>query len=283
MMSVSESDINWSWFATFVLVHFFTAVFTALTSSNLYETSDKMLLWVFWMSTLVSVVVFSMALASLTAKATRAVLIGLLVFLGGYMLSSVYSHEERSIGLVQLISLHPIAAFSYGLMQIGSLEGDGVGLTMDSLNFSENKSGYTFQNTLNMLLVDCVFWGVLCFYFNRVIQPDYGQALPWYFPISSAYWFPGKSSNSLSQSEVAEKVAVSGIPYEPVSDALRRQAAEGKSIEIHNLRKVFGEKAAVDGLNLSMYSGQITALLGHNGEFHLGMSQLTTALIEAQS
>jgi ABC-type multidrug transport system ATPase subunit len=69
----------------------------------------------------------------------------------------------------------------------------------------------------------------------------------------------------VSETAVADKVAMSGIPYEPVSDVLKRQSADGKSIEIHDLRKVFGEKAAVDGLNLSIYSGQITALLGHNG------------------
>ncbi len=42
------------------------------------------------------------------------------------------------------------------------------------------------------------------------------------------------------------------------------------SIVIRNLRKVFQKGlqkkvAAVDGLNLKMYDGQITAFLGHNG------------------
>ena len=69
----------------------------------------------------------------------------------------------------------------------------------------------------------------------------------------------------MSDLSVADKVSQTGIPYEEVSDALKRQADEGKSIEIHDLRKAFGDKSAVDGLNLSMYNGQITALLGHNG------------------
>jgi ABC-type transporter Mla maintaining outer membrane lipid asymmetry ATPase subunit MlaF len=56
------------------------------------------------------------------------------------------------------------------------------------------------------------------------------------------------------------------ILMEPVSDALKRQANEGKSIEIHRLMKQFGEKTAVEDLTLSMYSGQVTALLGHNGK-----------------
>ena len=56
-----------------------------------------------------------------------------------------------------------------------------------------------------------------------------------------------------------------GIAIEEVSNNLKDQAAAGKSIEVRKLRKVFGEKIAVDGLSMSIYSGQITALLGHNG------------------
>jgi ATP-binding cassette, subfamily A (ABC1), member 3 len=265
MMSLTESDINWSWFATFMLVHFVTATAAAIVSTSLFEESDASLLWLFWMLTLTAVVVFAMGVAALTAKTTRAVLMGLLLFLSGYILSSVYSHEDSGIGVVQAISVHPIAAFAYGLNQISILEGDKVGLTVDSVDFAENKSGYSFRHTLTMLMFDCLFWGAFTFYFNRVIQPDYGQALPWYFPFSPAYLGSGPASGPVSDTHVADEVAKSGIPYEHVGEALLRQAGDGKSIEIHNLRKVFGDKAAVDGLNLSMYNGQITALLGHNG------------------
>ena len=55
------------------------------------------------------------------------------------------------------------------------------------------------------------------------------------------------------------------VPLEPVPDHLKQQARDGENIEIKNLKKTFKEKVAVDGLNLSIYNGQITALLGHNG------------------
>jgi ABC-type multidrug transport system ATPase subunit len=44
-----------------------------------------------------------------------------------------------------------------------------------------------------------------------------------------------------------------------------QQERDNSGVHISDLRKQFGEKTAVDGLNLSMYQGQITALLGHNG------------------
>ena len=59
------------------------------------------------------------------------------------------------------------------------------------------------------------------------------------------------------------------IPLEPVSDVLHRQVEIGQCVDIQDLRKEYttntGTKVAVQGLNLTMYSGQITALLGHNG------------------
>merc|ERR1712176_880923 len=98
---------------------------------------------------------------------------------------------------------------------------------------------------------------------NRVIKPDYGQALPWYFPFMSSYWLPSRAAPPATDNyNVADS---DDIPLEPVGDALKKQKEEGTNIEISGLRKEFGDKVAVDGLSLSMYSGQITALLGHNG------------------
>jgi len=78
MMSVTESDIGWSWFITFMIFHFFTGSFAAWVSSILFEKSSFFFLWVFWMLTIIALVVFCMAMASLTSKTVRAVLIGML-------------------------------------------------------------------------------------------------------------------------------------------------------------------------------------------------------------
>lgn len=63
--------------------------------------------------------------------------------------------------------------------------------------------------------------------------------------------------------------AEQGPDVERVSPALAQQIREGKCVLIRGLHKSFmtntGIKHAVDDLNLTMYSGQITALLGHNG------------------
>jgi ATP-binding cassette subfamily A (ABC1) protein 3 len=54
-------------------------------------------------------------------------------------------------------------------------------------------------------------------------------------------------------------------------------------LKIRNLRKEFGEKVAVAGTNMTMYNGQIFALLGHNGAGKTTTISMLTGLLEANS
>jgi ABC-type multidrug transport system fused ATPase/permease subunit len=157
-----------------------------------------------------------------------------------------------------------MATFAYAFREIGRLEDEGTGLTLDTMNTTNYASGYTFANVLRYLFFDSIIWGIFTWYLNRVMKPGYGQALPVYFPLMVSYWCPSRRRKGGDLSGVEAPVDTA-IPVEPVSDTLRMQAREGKSIEVHQLRKTFGEKIAVDDLSLSIYNGQITALLGHNG------------------
>lgn len=75
---------------------------------------------------------------------------------------------------------------------------------------------------------------------------------------------------------------------EPVSALLLTQEQKGTCLQIRGLRKVFkledgDENVAVEGLDLSMYCGQITALLGHNGAGKTTTISMLTGLITPTS
>lgn len=263
MMSVTESDIGWSWFIFFFVFHAVTALGTALVSTQLYENSSPLLLFLFWEFTFLAIICFCLQLASLFSRATLATLVSLLVFFVGYFLTLVISYSTSSTGAIFLVSLHPVAAFAFGLQEIGRLEDLGVGLTFDTITQTDSPNGYTFVNTMSSFLFDALLWGVLTWYTNRVIRSAFGRPLPWYFPFSKSYWFPGSVKSSPQDN--TEIVYPPEVPVEPVSTSLKEQGAEGKGIEIRNLTKTFGDKTAVDRFSMSMFSGQITALLGHNG------------------
>jgi ATP-binding cassette subfamily A (ABC1) protein 3 len=49
---------------------------------------------------------------------------------------------------------------------------------------------------------------------------------------------------------------------------------------VRNLVKTFGEKVAVNDASMTMYNGQIFALLGHNGAGKTTTISMLTGLIE---
>lgn len=208
--------------------------------------------------------VFCMWIATFFSKATTATLMGVLLVLCGYFVTFASAFDTGKSSIIRLVSLHPIAAISYGLQEVGRLEDAGVGVNSSTFSKSDNTSGFVFLSSIQSLMFDCVYWGFGVWYLNRVLRSDYGQSLPYNFPFTASYWCPG-SAKSPVVTDDGETTYAEGIPVEPVTEALRAQSLAGDGIEIRGLRKQFGEKTAVDGLSLSMYKGQVTALLGHNG------------------
>jgi len=54
-------------------------------------------------------------------------------------------------------------------------------------------------------------------------------------------------------------------------------------LQIKNLVKKFGDKIAVKGTNMTMYNGQIFALLGHNGAGKTTTLSMLTGLLQPSS
>jgi len=265
IMSVTESDIGWAWFSTFFLLHLLASTVTAVISTMLYEDSDFLLLWSFWLLTIVAVIVFAMALSAITSKTSRAVLIGVLCFLLGTLLTVAVDFRTSSSTIIGLISLHPVTAFTYGVRSIGRLEDIGLGITSDTVDFTEINVRYSIMTTMRWLGIDILVWGFLSSYLNRVIPQDYGQNLPPWFPLMPSYWFPSMRRPNKEIVDARREANGTGAVIEEVGSALKKQKDLGQTIEIENLRKTYGDKIAIDDLSLSIYNGQITALLGHNG------------------
>jgi ABC-type multidrug transport system ATPase subunit len=258
IMSVTESEIGWSWFVTFLLLHIATVMFTAAVSISLYEDSEGFFLFGFWVVAFVALISITMFMASLTTRATRGVLIGMLVLLFGPMLPMIATFDNGKSGLISLISLHPLSAMTYGLQIIGQLEDKGIGLRSSTVSNTDNPSGLTFTAIMSFLIADCFIWSALSWYTNRVIPPEFGQSLPVNFPFTSSFWFVHGKGNVVAdcdESSLVVGVDDPDVPNEPVGEDALRQTAAGESIEIRKLRKEFGETLAVDDVTLSIYRG----------------------------
>jgi hypothetical protein len=291
MMSVTEFDIELSWYITFMSFNTITSLFCTLVSSFLFPYSSPLFLWIFWFVTFASLTFYSTALAAFCSKATRGVLIGLLFFFTGLFMSLVIDANESSPIIVWIVMLHPLSTFSFGINKLGSLDDFNVGFKSDTLDHIEITTRYTMRLVLLGFVCSCSFWLIVTWYLNRVITPEYGQAAEvWYFPFTYRYWSSffkprsiqhdtikdGETSTTItglsSQSDDGTTMTHDVPPTEDVSEILQKQSKNGECIEITNLHKSFGTKHAVNGLNLTMYNGHITALLGHNGTYEIALS-----------
>lgn len=265
MMSVSEFALEVSWFLSLYGFSFFSGILLTAMSTLFYEQASPLALFVFWQFAFISIVVFSMFISAFFSKTPRATLVGVIVFFAGYFLTLTANVETGSRGLISLVSLHPITALSYGVQIIGSLEDAGVGVVPSTLTFSEFPSGYNFAQTLFSFISSTVWFSIFTWYVNRVFPGPYGQALKWNFMFTRSYWCASRINPTENLEEWTPKETDKDVKLEPPTLALQQQEAEGTGVHIRGLTKTYGENTVVSELDLSMYEGQVFALLGHNG------------------
>lgn len=282
MMSVSESELEFSWFASFSLFFVLVSIFTTIASSFLYTKASPVLLLVFWLFASIAAVLFCLTISACFSKSTRATLVGILLFFAGYFLTLSASYDTGSRGLISLLCIHPVSSLTYGIQIVGILEDSGIGIQRSNLNFSDSVSELTFSNILGFLVFDSIFWGFLMWYLNRVIPGDYGQSLPINFFCKSTYWCRPQS-NSITITGVNAGEYHVEVPIEPVGPVYKDQEAEGIGVHIRGLTKKFGEKTAVNNLDISMYEGQVFALLGHNGAGKTTLISMLTGMLGVTS
>lgn len=159
---------------------------------------------------------------------------------------------------------------------------------------------FSYNTCVIMMFIDSIIYGLLAWYLDKVLPSEYGTRLPYYFPLMKNYWFPienttsnmnslhlnndnNNNNNNLKESlldnaskiELGERDSLTvnnqnqsflGNKFEQVNESLLQQQKDMKCIRIKALRKVYettGEdRVAVDNLDMEMYEGQITVLLG---------------------
>ena len=152
-------------------------------------------------------------------------------------------------------------------------EGANIGVNANTWNASQTYP-VTFRDCLNMMFIDAIWMGVMSWYVAKIWPSEFGTHQPFYFICMPRYWmscfgFKGKVFENIRNVSQEGGILDADVAVEQVTENLERQVGERTCVDIVGLYKEFkttnGKKVAVDGLNLTMYSGQITALLGHNG------------------
>ncbi|XP_049544231.1 cholesterol transporter ABCA5-like isoform X2 [Anopheles darlingi] len=193
------------------------------------------------------------------------------------------THTSAALWTVSLISP---TGFALAMDKILVLDISGQGVTLNNL---WTGPGIPIGGSILMLLVDIVLYAALAFYFDCVIPSDHGTKQKPCFCFNRNYWckkkvpkvplLNGESANSFNNT--AEDQA---CDVEPVSREMRGKEA----IRIVDLYKTFHSCRkpavnAVNGINLTIYEGQITAILGHNGAGKSTLFNILTGLTSPTS
>lgn len=305
MMGVHTAALLCSFYGlqaiVFGVLSFIFSIFLTCFSpgdSAVLPASSTILVFVFFFLWCMAFVSFAFAFHTLFNKAMTGGIVAALVMLAQYVIYKVITITPGATSGVALgfLCLLPNCALTLGIELIGNFESLHIGATFGNLFYSDNNASLAM--VLGMLMLDIVLWTMLGWYLENVFPKEFGVQQPPHFFLQKSYWKeeprprgsliePDGLFARLSRGLLGDTTdtlpgrAENDGSVEPVADSLQA------SIEIRGLRKTFstpaGQKVAVSSLNMSMYEGQILALLGHNGAGKTTTIHMLTGMLAPSS
>lgn len=283
MMMALHGEALWaSWIFHFICLFLPLAIILTIIGTKVFPYSQPQYIFFYFMLFFLSSIAYCIFVSCFFTNSRTAAIIGNLVFLGGFFVYiGISTTDMTDRGTLLAACLHPSAAFAFGTLAFIEYEDASIGINQNTWN---NSVAYaiSFQDTLNMMLIDTIYLSVLAWYISNIWPSEFGTHKPWYFLFLPSYWISCfVSKKPLPATDYLDDTDNPRV--EKVTDNLNAQKANQQCVEVKGLVKYFdtntGRKFAVDGLNLTMYSGQITALLGHNGAGKSTTIAMLTGLI----
>ena len=302
IMGLSDTVYGLSWFLTiFIQMTFISILITLVTSTSIYEYSNKFIVFLFFELFSISIINLCFLLTTLFNRSKVASLIGPMIFFSLFFPYYAVNDPQFSTQIKLSSCLLAPTCFALGIEQFALYEGSLIGIQFNNIN----QLVYNFDVILclTMLFVDCIIYGLLAWYFDKVLPSEFGTPLPTYFFLLPRYWindiqlkwfrsFFWDKSVTYSQLNTSEQlndellsdnvinhqkelnyIQTPNRFIEAIPNELLSQIEDLKTLSIRGLTKVFKstngkqeqEHTAVDNLHADLFEGQVTVLLGHNG------------------
>ncbi|KAK7881153.1 hypothetical protein WMY93_029562 [Mugilogobius chulae] len=298
---VTNSVIWSSWFIdSFLMMGTSTALLTVIImGGRVLNYSDPVILFLFLLTFTTATIMQCFLLSVFFNQANLAAACCGIVYFTLYLPHIFcFAWQERiTKDMKLLVSLLSQVAFGFGTEYLSRYEEQGLGLQWDNIQTSPLEGDeFSFLNSMCMMALDSVLYGLLAWYLDNVFPGQYGIGQPFYFPLRFHYWFNSVSpapdkreikkqsfdngANSRPEQDKASETTSCEHPRSGLnSKGKGKEEKDGqqyfeaepvdlqKGVCIQNLVKVFGSsfRPAVDGLSINFYEGQITAFLGQNG------------------
>uniref|UniRef100_A0AAF5RWN1 ABC transporter domain-containing protein n=2 Tax=Wuchereria bancrofti TaxID=6293 RepID=A0AAF5RWN1_WUCBA len=279
IMGLSDS-IHWiSWSLHSFILTFISLLFISilLKYGGLLPVTDFLVLIIYFSFFSVACIaqcIFISTLFSRTniASASTAGLFFLLFF--PYQIS----FRTQSLTFVIITLLFPQTAVAYGFEMIYLADNNYITDWSSLLSIHVSGLRITLLTVLIAFAMDTFIYIFLAWYINTVFPGTYGVPQPFYFFLTTRYWFGDEyvMRSVLDPDSTTSFEASDNYEQEPIDLKL--------TVDICNLVKVYGNRTkALDGLNMRFYESQITALLGHNGAGKTTIVSILTGLSQPTS
>ncbi|KAM4691855.1 ATP-binding cassette sub-family A member 9-like [Rhinophrynus dorsalis] len=232
---------------------------TLVTKYVFVESSYGLILLLFFLYGIASIC-FTFMLSALFRNPRVTAIAGFFITLFLSALSLLLSMKDLPKAIEVLFSIFPPFAFSVGITQSFYMESDFQGVYFADM--TGDSSHMMFSCII--LVVDSIFYMTIALYFDKILPDKHGMKYEPLFFLKSSYWRRNKMVPVRIENEGSDE-STSGEFVEKVpADLLGKQA-----IRINKVKKTYSgcdkKVEALRGLDLDVYEGQITALLGHSG------------------
>ncbi|NXH17228.1 ABCA1 protein, partial [Bucco capensis] len=248
---------------------------------NILPYSDPAVIFLFLSTFSVATISQCFLISTFFPRANLASACGGIIYFSLYLpyVLCVAWRDHITFPLRVLVSLLSPVAFGFGCEYFSLYEEQGVGIQWHNLGASPVPGDpYNFATAMGLLLLDAGLYGFAPWYLEGVFPGQYGIPKPWNFPFLKSYWLGEPSSAGHPPYPTSPPTAPQVLVEEPPA-----QLQPG--VSIRNLVKVYGSssRAAVNGLSLDFYEGQITSFLGHNGAGKTTTMSILTGLLPPTS
>lgn len=239
----------------FISTFMFAILFVTVSISEVHPSLTSLVFIALFTS---SSIIFSLTISILFNDVTHSVIILLIIWTLGPLCDIAINFLEINISTPSSILLYLVLPPTYQ-----------IHIYFDAQS-NDNLSPIIL---LLLTILSIAWWSVMNWYLKTVWPFQDGLPKPFYFFCTQEYW---KSSTVESNDDFNPK-EVNAQYFETVDPRLVG------GIQIQRISKSFGNRLVVKNVDLNVYRGEITVLLGHNGAGKTTTMNIITGMFPSSS
>jgi len=198
-----------SWFiSAFILFLWIAISCTFLTKVSFLKYSSPILLFAYFFLFTMSEINFAFLLSTFFSNSKLAAIVGPVALFSALLPRFIFlntNYNEEVSGKIIASFLSP-TAFAFGADIISQFEYGNVGIQFSNLTVGK----YNFQTALTMMFIDFIIYGILAWYFDKILPHEHGTVENPLFVFNWRYWCPKNRFSEGTKSDLSETLV--GMP-----------------------------------------------------------------------